>query len=45
VQGPIDPEAHDTLLALGLDVNVARPLVEGVAEQVVNGVGDVLVTG
>jgi hypothetical protein len=43
VENPIDPEPDEGLLALRLDVDVRGPLVEGVVEQVVNRVDDVLV--
>ncbi|MCU0607933.1 MAG: hypothetical protein MUF78_11070, partial [Candidatus Edwardsbacteria bacterium] len=43
MQHAVDPQADHRLVALGLDVDVRGPLVEGVVEQVLDGAGDVLV--
>ena len=45
MQQAVDAQAHHRLVALGLDVDVAGALVEGVVEEVLHGVDDVLVVG
>ena len=45
VQHAVDPEPHLARLALGLDMDVAGPLVKGVAEQELHGVHDMFVRG
>jgi len=45
VQHAVDPEPHLARVTLWLDVNVARPLVKGVAEQEFHGIHHVLVRG
>ena len=45
VQRPVDSEPDNALVPLGFDVNVARPLVKGIAEEMVHRIDDVLVVG
>jgi hypothetical protein len=45
VQNPVYAEPHPAFLPFGFDVDVACPLVKGVAEQVIDCIYDVLVIG
>ena len=45
VQNAIDPQPHDALFALGLEVDIGRALAKGVVEKVIDGVDDVAVRG